>query len=268
MASNKKNPLVLVISDLHSGGTTALAQPGFILDKDSDEEREMTLSAGQRWMWNEVWQPMVERLRTEVRRKGRVLITLFGGDAVDGKHPRKVQALPNVDDQERMACEILEPVRALSRYMAMCKGTEAHVGLVGQSERRIARYLEADLDYEHRVDVNGILHSILHHGRTSSRRYYTAATSIAAEILMTCAEYGYPVPRFAWRAHKHTVNDTGAHYRNIRVVTLPGWQMKSYYVWKAQPEKVTDIGYVLVDGEDVDIVTLAPKRRRVKRVRL
>jgi len=260
------NPLVLIISDTHIGGTTALAQPRFRLAEDTDEEREITLSMGQRWLWEDCWLPLVKRMKHEVRRRRRHLIVLHGGDVIDGHHPRRLQALPEVEDQERMAVELLEPLRALAKQMYICIGTEAHVGLVAQSERRIARLLNASLAHEHRLEIGGVLHSILHHGRTSSRTYYSRASSIAAEILMACAEHGYPVPRFAWRGHKHTIDDTGAKFSNIRVVTLPAWQLKNHYTWKVAPEKISDIGYVLVDGEQVEIVRHVPKRRPIRRV--
>jgi hypothetical protein len=189
------------------------------------------------------------------------------GDLVDGIHHGNVQAITVLDDQEKMAEELLAPLRAIARQMWICVGTATHVGEVGQSERRIARRLNATLAYEHRVEIDGVLHDLAHHGRVSSRSYYTAATSIAAEVMLESAERGDPIPRFIWRGHRHRINDSGEHFENTRCIVVPCWQLRTHYGHKVSPGKTSDVGYVLVEGENVEVKRYRPQRRAVVHIR-
>ena len=258
-------PLTLIISDTHSGGSTALAYPQMILNEGDAEEKKISLSAGQYWLWD-CWEEMYKRIKYEVQRKKRTLFTFHLGDMVDGIHHGNVQAITVLDDQEKMAEELLAPIRALSTQMWICVGTAAHVGEVGQSERRIARRLNATLAYEHRVEIEGVLHDLAHHGRVSSRAYYSAATAVAAEVMLECAERGDPVPRFVWRGHRHRINDSGEHFENTRCVNVPCWQLRTHYGYKVSG-RPSDIGYILVEGENVEIKRYRPQRRKVVHIR-
>lgn len=258
-----RHPLILIIADTQIGGSTALMKPGF----EDIDGRIVGISKAQRWLYDQ-FHAMRRRVASLTRR--RPLYVFHLGDVIEGNHHRTVQALPALSDQERMAVEVLAPIREMADEMWIVAGTKAHSGDAAQSERRVAERLDAHIDYWFRLEIDGRLHDLAHHGQVSSRTYYDRAVAMVSDVILNCMDAGERVPDFIWRAHRHRVNDSGAHFDKVRGVIVPCWQFRTHYGWTVAPNSPSHIGYVLVHGpdihRDVEIVRLRPRRRPVIKV--
>jgi len=251
------NPIQVIVTDTHAGGSTALAVPEF----ETEDHQIVRASPGQRWLWGR-WQEFLQLV--EERAGKRPVVGIHLGDAIEGNHHRTVQALPNLFDQEKMALDVLAPLRKLCNRFYMVRGTEAHDGEGAQSLSRLARELDADaVDWELRLKIGGVLGLYVHHGRVGSRPWTTGATNVAAEIMVRSAERGEEIPRFVFYGHRHRVDDSGSRFQNIRVIACPAWQLSTAYGWKVGPFSLADVGGVIVDGENVEIVRYRAPRRKV-----
>jgi hypothetical protein len=254
-------PLIVAIADTHIGSATSLAIDGW----EDQDEKGIMCSKGQLWLGGK-WEKMLMMVEHFKKKLSTNVYVFHLGDVVDGTNPKNRQCLPYLLDQELMAIEILGSLRDLADDMWIAAGTAWHIETVAQTEKRIARELNAHIDYIHRVDIDGILHDLRHHGRTSSRPYYSMAASVAAEVIMECSERGEPVPRFIWRAHRHRVNDSGAHFSHCRCIVLPSWKMHSQFEHRAAPERVSHLGYAVCQGENVHIQQFMPAMKPITKV--
>lgn len=254
------DPLLLVVSDTHSGGITALAPPGF----STRDGRNIEASEPQLWL-HDRWVLM----RKAVKKRligGRRLIVAHLGDATDGNHHQTVQALPDILDQEDMAYELLGPLREIAHRFYFLYGTDAHEGDAAGSGERLCKRLEVDdCGWELRVWVGKHLHDFMHHGRASAREWNSMAAGVAAEVMLTCAQRGEPIPRFVWRGHKHTVDDSGEKFKDCRALIVPGWQLKNSYTFKVNPNRIAPVGYAICDEGRIEMVRFEPARKEAIR---
>lgn len=243
----------MVVTDTHIGGTTALSLPKFT----TDEGQEITATKAQEWLY-ECWQDITEYAKQRAgivgKKRQHRLVFIHLGDIVDGLHHNTPQALPNLTDQEVMACELLRPIVALADggYYQI-RGTEAHAGLAAQSEARIAKELGAKCcEWELDLDIDGILYNLAHHGRAGGRDWTSSAANVAAEIVIDRAMSGCKIPQFVLRGHRHTLDDSGARNPRTRAIMLPAWQLKTAFAHKVAAGRRSDIGGILIDGASVD----------------
>jgi hypothetical protein len=254
------DPLLLVVSDTHSGGITALAPPGF----STRDGRNIEASEPQLWL-HDRWVGMRKAVKKRLVGHRR-LIVAHTGDATDGNHHQTVQSMPDPVDQEDMAVELLRPLREMADKFYFVYGTDAHEGDAGGSAERICKRLGVDEHgWELRVWIGKYLHDFMHHGRASAREWSSMAAGVAAEVMLTCAQRGEPIPRFVWRGHKHQVDDSGERFATCRAILNPGWQLKNSYTYKVSPNRIAPVGYAIADGDRVEIVRFEPVRREAIR---
>jgi hypothetical protein len=150
---------------------------------------------------------------------------------------------------------LLEPDR-----MFFVRGTEAHVGKSAAYEERIARGLQKDgrpvegdpdtgtASWWHlRMDVNGLLLDVAHHGRTGMREHTraNAANLYAHDILLSHVKSGDPVPGLCIRGHFHKWMDSH-DAAPVRVIGLPCWQLKTAFAHRIAADSMADIGGLIV----------------------
>lgn len=245
--------LTVIVGDTHIGGTTALALPEFT----TDEGQTVKASDAQKWIyekWLDFWQAVRERAGIRGKTRKHRLVVVHMGDAVDGLHHATVQALPNLEDQENMACELLRPLAAMADggYYQI-RGTEAHAGQAAQSEVRIARELGAKAcEWELDLEIDGVLMNFTHHGRAGRQDWTSSAANQAAGLCLARAGDAQPIPRLAFRAHAHTLDDSGEKLEYTRLIVCPAWQLKTAFAHKVAAGKRSDIGGLVVEGDAVD----------------
>lgn len=233
--------LVAVISDTHFGGSTALAPPAF----ETSEGQVVHASPAQRWL-HECWLDYWAYVYGLTKRNKARLVVIHLGDVVDGNHHNSVQLLPNVEDQEKMAFEMLEPMALKADKMIIMRGTEAHTGPMGMSENSIAAALGAEIHWEALLDVGGLLLDLAHHGKAGTRDWTSSAAATAVEARGRALAEGNPIPAYVFRGDRHTVDDSGARVAGTRAMTAPAWQLKTSYGHRAAAGKRSDIGGIIV----------------------
>lgn len=122
----KNSPILLaIVSDIHAGGTTALAPDEILLDDGG----KYVASKAQRWLmecWREYWQRIAD-LRTEHKAE---LYVVFNGDCVEGDHHKTTQIM-SANPNAQAACwtaAVTVPLALKPDHVVIVRGTEAHVG--------------------------------------------------------------------------------------------------------------------------------------------
>lgn len=261
-----------VVSDVHAGSTTAVCAAPVPLD----DGQTVHPSEVQRWLadlWEEYW-AWVDAHR------GDWLGVLVNGDLFDGDHHGTYQLMarhPGV--QQAVARRLFDPIFQLKPdAVVFIRGTESHVGGSGADEERFAKgCAEAGLPvvrdptgnfswWHFRGQFGATLVDAAHHGRVGSREWtkHNATLNQAADIVLSHAQSGDPVPDLAIRSHLHTHADSGWSYR-CRVVQTPAWQLKTGFGHRAATDKVSDIGGLLIDLPDAGRCTVEARITRPQR---
>jgi hypothetical protein len=255
--------LIAVTSDLHAGSTVALCPPRIELDDGGAYEA----STAQRWLWSgwlDYWD-WIARLRDDNQAE---LWCEFNGDLVDGNHHGTTQILTGNPTAQGLVFDrcIHEPMALDPSRIFFVRGTEAHVGVSGSAEERIALGLRRDgrpvegdpatgrASWWHlRMEHDGVRLDFAHHGRMGQRPWTkaTGVGTLAAQIFFEHCDNDEPYPHLAIRSHYHRTADSGDLYRT-RVIQTPAWQLATSYVHKIAAESLADVGGIAIlirDGE-------------------
>lgn len=236
-ARNDVKPIeaLVVISDLHCGGSTALMPPTHTTLEGQAVKRNRV----QDWIGSQ-W----DLFRADVARRveGKRWALLINGDMIEGVHHRTVQVIsPDVADHVGCAIDILEPLAALADVVLCVRGTESHTG---SAEEAIGRRLGARLCPETgryapdrwEFDLCGVPHVARHHIPATTRdwlRGMQLSATLASEQL-SAAGAGRSIPRVVLCAHRHTAGVYRQSSVGVCVVTPP-WQLLTRYGHKVVP---------------------------------
>lgn len=258
--------VVAAFGDIHAGSTKAVCPAGgFELDDGGIQLPNLV----QKWLhscWTSGWDQYGRLL--DLYKPDRQDLVL-NGDLVDGIHHNSPQVAPLVGQHFRAAHELLKegPLRFGTQRIHIIRGTESHVGRVGELEEGLARTLRQEghgviedpdtgqaSSFWRRIEVDGVLMDLRHHGRMGQRahtrgpyqRWY--AQDIALEHMLD----GERAPDLAIRSHLHKYGDSGKDHRwPTRLVSLPCWQSMTSYAHRITAESLSDIGlvvFVIRDG--------------------
>jgi predicted phosphodiesterase len=261
--------LLAVLSDMHTGSSTALFPrsgyqgPGTEDNLIKPNDRQLEIH------------PVFVRFAGEVAtaRKGKRLIIVNLGDAIDGFHHGSMQeSLFKENDQ--CAAHVLLMSDFMKRAgfdkkkgdeLYYVRGTEAHVK---DSESDMARELGAVraetglfVNEVLELNVNGLNHLFLHHGKARGRgvnegnalRNYLRDTRDERE------KDGLSKIDVLWSGHthghmyeSHIKRITGGNYHVFHGVICPSWQAKTRFAYGKVPSAVNSVGGVYakigVDG--------------------
>lgn len=260
MAKSRRHVLA-VVSDVHCGSTVGLCCPEPV---ELDDGNTFLASPAQQWLYDG-WTAFWTRVG-EVKRGADSFGILTNGDLVDGDHHGTVQIVSrDLQVQQWILRKCFEPALALAPgYMAVIRGTEAHVGKNASAEEAFARQVAKQgvrviqdpktKMYSHwhfKGSIGGVVIDAAHHGRVGGRPWTRAGGTInlAAQILLEAANRNDPIPALAFRSHYHTYVDTYNAFR-VRVIQTPAWQLHTAFGHKVVPECLSDIGGVIVVVED------------------
>jgi hypothetical protein len=250
--------IIAVISDTHTGSTTAVAPPKFSVHtgRDPNEVQITEYNAYQKWLhtcWLDFWDGVKARAGIRGKHRKQRLLVFHLGDVVDGLHHNSVQVMNETADQIEAACDLLRPIVAMSDGMWITYGTGAHNGGAAEHEVTIGRELGAKHAFEFILDVDGHIFDIAHNGRAGQRDWTGSAAGLAVEVARDYQKDGKTAPRFVLRGHVHKVDDTGWKLPDTRAVMLPSWQLRTVHGYKvATNQKRSDIGGVVFDTADMD----------------
>jgi hypothetical protein len=275
--SRKDDPCqqIVVISDLHSGCQMALCPPtGARLDSGNIYIPKPDGPQARLWpIWLDFnrWVGQVT--------SGKSFDLVVNGDAIDGVHHGSTsQFSHNLNDQIRLAEEILRPLVQKARRYYHIRGTEAHVGKEATDEERLAKNLGAVPDdqgqyaryalWKRMGGPKGPLVHLLHHvGTTGSSAY--EATAVYKELVESYVEagrWGDEPPQAIVRSHRHRYLETkiGSAKGYAFAVVTPAWQGKTTFAYKVAGARQSESqfgGIVLKIGDEDGLYSRAFIRR-------
>jgi len=250
--------ILVVFGDTQIGSSTAIAPPKYTIHNDDPRETQvLSHNILQKWLW-ENWVDYWDYVKLLAGARGKYrknrIVVVHMGDVIEGNHHGSHQIIQDVGDQIKVALDVLQPIADMADAFFGIVGTEAHAGKQGSDEIGIYKQLGVtEYGQSLMLEVDGKLHDFAHHGRVGSRPWTSTAASIGVEVMLDCGRQGLPYPDYIWRAHKHTIDDSGDKFEGTRVICLPSWQLKTAYVHALAANRTrSDIGGYIVNNGIVD----------------
>jgi len=223
-----------------------------------DDGGKYEISDDQRELWR-AWQDMLEKV-SRIKRWDRPFYLVLNGDLVeDNFHPTTQTISQNHNDLIKHAVAIFEPLCKIADSVFFIRGTEAHTGLSGELEERLAENFDNVVPSKYakswwhlRAEFGGVKFDISHHASMGSLPWTekNAANKIAAIIRSSYAELGEKEPQVVIRSHVHRVSDSGINYLPMRAFTLPCWSLFTSYSYRIGAEnRPPDLGALLFEIE-------------------
>lgn len=255
---------IVCVSDIHAGSTVAVCPQEFELDDGGLYRYSKYQRVLWQW-WTEFWGKWIRHC---VGREPYAVV--INGDALEGVHHGSTSAISmNLADQERLAFEILEPVRQKCARFFLIRGTEAHVGKTGQHEEQLAIKLDADGEgktasrWDLWAELGGRLIHFAHHiGTTSSSSYESSA--LMRELtaaFVEAGQWGERFPDLVIRSHRHRYSKVGVptYSGQAEVHVTPGWQLHTPFTYKAHSMRIPQIGGICITASNDGLLI----RRRI-----
>jgi len=239
-----KDPIQVVwVSDLHIGSTVGLSPSRWTIDEQNIHQASKPQLELLKF-WNKFW--------GRRKKDGRSIITILGGDLVDGDHHNTLQLWTNDElTQVDAAIDLLKPIVNISKKTYLLRGTTAHVGQSGRFDSLVAKELGVPAYYHLRLNVDNVIFDLAHHGPSIGKRVWNAGNSVRAygrSIEMSSILNGRKPPDVTIRGHTHKACHETLHGRHTaEVIVSPAWQFKTEYAHRVSTENdLADIGGVVV----------------------
>ena len=253
--------ILAVISDMHTGSSTALFPRNGYQGQGYEDN---PVKPNDRQI--EIHKTFV-RFAGEVAaaRKGRRLLIVNLGDAIDGFHHGSLQeSLFKEPDQCAAHCLLMEDFLKRAGFrkgdeLYYVRGTETHVK---DSENDMAQDLgavkaESGL-HVHEIltlNINGLAHMFLHHGKARGRGVNegNALRNYLRDTRAERAKDGLSRLDVMWSGHthghmyeSHVDRLPGGEYHILHGIICPSWQAKTRYAYGKVPSAVNSVGGVFV----------------------
>lgn len=240
------NTLIVPISDMHSGGSTALLPAheivftyGTVIPKPKQIE-----------MYDH-WLYCAQRVKLARKKKRLIVVNL--GDGIDGAHHGSLEAvtfLPN--EQAKIHIELMQTFLDICGFgrddeLHYARGTYVHVG---ETEKDIAEKLGGTFHDEIELNVNGRNLSFVHHGPSAGKgsNRGNALRNWLKGIFYDCQAEGSTIPDYVITSHTHDpdwgdyIGRVDGKYHKIHGLICPSWQAKTRYALGKVPKKRNKIG--------------------------
>jgi len=263
-----KDAILVPISDIHSGGSTALFP-----------DHQMQLAVGNRepgYIQKIIRRQWLESLDLiKQRRNKRRLILVLNGDMVDGDHHGSVENFSTLQaDQVEIACELIDELLQRIGFdsktdkLYMTKGTYVHAGKQAQAEEQIARNFDAVpfisageeeqtryLHHQLKLSINGRRFNIQHEGATVGRRPWTEDNGLFYLLKTKWFKHlqgKHDLADYYIYSHLHQYQQ--ATYAPQPDVTLnaritPAWQFRTSYAEKFDEMDKVGNYYLTIDSD-------------------
>jgi hypothetical protein len=252
----RKDTLIIVLSDLHSGSTKAL----FPNRQWQGKHQNYLPTEKQRGVWKHFEQ--CASLGAKMRR-GKRLIIIHDGDAIEGIHHETREIVTLIPaEQVEIHVELMDHFmrkvgfnRKAGDRLFYVTGTEAHTGdwedVIGEdlgaekNEAGIRCFDNLELD------VNGRLIWCAHHGpgKGEGANEGNSMRNWLKNIYFDRLKHGLPIPDVVMTGHRHGVlyNTFVMDFKTIHGMNIPSWQMKTRYVYLRAPMSVNEVGAVYIE---------------------
>ena len=270
-----KDTLIVTLSDMHTGGVTALFPDRFARFPD---ESSHTPSSKQQKIYAH-FKKCAESVA--VARKNKRLIIVNNGDAIEGNHHNSQQIRPRAKlDQIDVHVELVNTFKKDVGYkrgdlLYYTKGTEIHSS---DAENQIGKELGAVQDNndlyafeELRLDINGKRIWWTHHGPTAGKgpNKGNGFRNWLRNKFYDEVNEGTTPPHMIITGHTHDpywqifIARYKGEYFPVRGLICPSWQQKTRYAYKVAALDLNKIGLqyftVTADGMIGDPVELLMK---------
>lgn len=250
--------ILAVLSDMHTGGSTALFPPTGYKGK-GDDDNHISPNEKQKEI-----HPTFARFGGEVgkARKGRRLIVVCLGDSIDGFHHGSLQeSLFKINDQCAAHLMLMREFMKRAGFkkgdeLYYVRGTEAHVGdteddtaaEIGAVKSETGRHVHEVLE----LNINGVLNVFAHHGkqRGSGQNEGNALRNFLRDIRSDRKKDGLPRIDVLWSGHTHGhtwathIERDGANFHEMHGIICPSWQAKTRWALGKVPMAVNSVGGV------------------------
>ena len=245
--------LVVPISDLHSGGTTALFPNHFVQFKHANRKP----TREQKAMFKH-WSFCADKVAEA--RKGKKLIIVHDGDAIEGFHHNSHQVITMLENEQiDIHVELMRHFKKVVGFSGndeihYLAATEVHTGgneeecgrQVGATQNDLGFYSSDEL----RLSINGKMLWFSHHGPTAGKgaNAGNAQRNFLRDLFYDCIKHGVTVPDFITTAHTHIpfyntyIQKHNGKYYVVRGLICPSWQQKTRFAHKVAPLSVNEIG--------------------------
>jgi hypothetical protein len=257
-----QDTLLVILSDMHTGSSTALFPRHGFQNKEGNLIQPNTRQV-------EIYSMFVRFAgEVSVARKGRRLVVVNLGDAVDGFHHGSMQeSLFREEDQAAahvdLMTDFLKRVGGADELYYV-RGTEVHVK---DAEDPIGKEMGAVRSesglYVHEVldlDINGLKNVFIHHGRQrgSGLNEGNSLRNFLRDARADRDKEGLPRIDTLWSGHTHghcyqthiqRVKD--GNYHVFHGIICPSWQGKTRYALGKVPMAVNSVGgtYVKIGAD-------------------
>ena len=247
---------------MHSGSTTALCLNKFWQGKHQNH----TPTPKQRKIYGH-FMACADYARQQ--RKGKRLIVVHDGDAIDGLHHGTQQVFTmNTEEQTEIHEDLMDTFLRRAKFnrkegdkLFYVSGTEVHTG---DSEDKIGKSMRSQKTedglyaFDHlEVEVNGRLVWFVHHGPKLGKgaNEGNMMRNWLRDIYWTSQKYKTRPPDLVVTGHVHTpgYNTYVMDFHVVHGLILPSWQAKTRYGYMVAPTERNEIGAAFVeikaDGE-------------------
>lgn len=245
--------LVAILSDMHSGGSTALFPNRFWQFRHKNH----TPTKKQKELFAH-FKKCADYAARE--RKGRRLIVVHDGDAIDGYHHTTEQVVTqNKAEQSEVHIELMDYFLQTARFgksdeLYYVSGTEVHTGDV---EHGIAKDLGAKGGqvYDHlELNINKKRLWFAHHGkkRGDGANEGNALRNFLRNVYWDHKKRDASPPDYIITGHTHTptwntyiVRERDG-FREMHGIICPSWQAKTRFGYMVAPVDVNEVGAVFL----------------------
>lgn len=248
---DKPGTITVVLGDTHIGSDVGLGLLKWVISGATPEEdKPYEASIVTKWL-NQKWISAWDYIKTLASIKGKYrkhrIVTIVGGDIVEGQHHLNNQCLTNPADQISLASEIFTQVANLSDGGVFAvRGTPAHAGTTYEYERQVVQNCGfKQYENELHLDIDGLIVWSYHHGRAGARPWSSSAVSVAVESRLYAQAIGQAPPDYVFTGHHHRIDDSGIK-SPTRAITCPSWQLRTTYGNKVASNSLNDIGLMIV----------------------
>lgn len=253
-----KDVLLVSLSDMHSGSTTALfpnrqmtfihgGKPAIIASPTSEQKQ-----------LHDHWVHCGKNIKAMA--KSKRLIVVHNGDAIDGNHHGSIQIItPNQKHQTDIHIELMDELLKLSGFsvkngdeLHYTSGTESHTEWAEYGIKEYYNALGAQYHDEMQINVNGRLVWYTHHGANAGKgaNEGNGVRGWLRDIYFDCLKSGITPPDMITTSHYHKAHYqpyTDGYNHTIHGQILPSWQRKTRYAYRVAPFQRNDIGMTVTE---------------------
>lgn len=259
-----QDTLLAVLSDMHTGSSTALfPRDGFV------NSQENLVKPNRKQI--EIYRIFIRFAgEVAVARKGKRLIVVNLGDAIDGFHHGSMQeSLFQEKDQGEAHVSLMQEFLRRVDFgkedeLHYVQGTESHVKDI---ENELARELNAVSVGKKRwvsdvltLPINGVVNVFAHHGkdRGNGDNEGNALRNFLRDIRRNREKDGLHRIDVLWSGHTHghtytthIARERDGNFDVMHGVILPSWQSKTRYAYGKVPLVVNSVGgaYVKIGAD-------------------